>query len=36
MTDIVLWRRIDLPGHEIGRIDSRDDGWTLVGTAVFA
>lgn len=36
MTDIVLWRRIDMPGHEVGRIDSRDDGWTLAGTAVFA
>lgn len=36
MTDIVLWRRIDLPGHEIGRIDSLEDGWTLAGTAVFA
>jgi hypothetical protein len=36
MTDIVLWRRIDLPGHEIGRVDSHEEGWTLAGTAVFA
>ena len=20
MTDIILWRRIDLPGHEVGRL----------------
>lgn len=36
MTDLILWRRLDLPGHEIGRLESRDDGWELSGTAVFA
>ncbi len=36
MTDIILWRRLDLPGHEIGRLDTLDDGWRLSGTAVFA
>ena len=35
MTEVVLWRRIDLPGHEIARFDALDDGWKLSGTAVF-
>src|SRR5215471_12320641 len=25
MTDVILWRRIDLPGHEVGRLQRRDD-----------
>ena len=36
MTDTILWRRLDLPGHEIGRLHALDDGWQLSGTAVFA
>jgi uncharacterized protein len=32
----ILWRRLDSPGHESARIDSRDSGWHLTGTAVFA
>jgi uncharacterized protein len=36
MTDIILWRRIDLPGHEIGSLAHRADGWELSGTAVFS
>ena len=36
MSDTILWRRLDLPGHEIGRLASRRDGWELSGTAVFA
>jgi hypothetical protein len=36
MTEIILWRRLDLPGHEIARLDARDDGWKLSGTAIFA
>ena len=32
----VLWRRLDLPGHEAGRLDRRGDGWSLSGTAAFA
>lgn len=36
MTDSILWRRLDLPGHEIGRLVRRDDRWELSGTAVFA
>jgi hypothetical protein len=36
MTDSILWRRLDLPGHEIGGVASRDDSWELFGTAIFA
>ena len=34
MTDIMLWRRLDLPGHEIGRLERRGQGWQLSGTAL--
>jgi hypothetical protein len=34
--DCILWRRLDLPGHEIGRIALRGDRWELSGTAVFS
>lgn len=36
MFEIMLWRRLDLPGHEIARLQPFDDGWKLSGTAVFA
>ena len=36
MTDSILWRRLDLPGHEIGRVARRNDRWELLGTAIFA
>jgi uncharacterized protein len=36
MTEIMLWRRLDLPGHEIARLEPLDDGWKLFGTAIFA
>jgi uncharacterized protein len=36
MTEIMLWRRLDLPGHEFARLDALDDGWKLFGTAIFA
>src|SRR5262245_38424792 len=36
MARVILWRRLDLPGHEIGRLARRDDGWELSGTAVFS
>ena len=29
MTDIILWRRIELPGHEVVRLQRRDDRWEL-------
>jgi hypothetical protein len=30
-----LWRRLDTPGHEACRLERRDAGWMLEGTAVF-
>jgi uncharacterized protein len=35
MDEIRLWRRLDLPGHEIARLARRDHGWELSGTAIF-
>ena len=35
MIDTILWRRIDRPGHEVGKITPRNQGWELAGTAVF-
>jgi hypothetical protein len=32
----ILWRRLDLPGHDAARIVVREDGWELDGCAVFA
>jgi uncharacterized protein len=32
----ILWRRLDQPGHEAGRLYQSDSGWHLTGTAVFA
>jgi len=32
----ILWRRLDIPGHEIGRLKSLDEGTELSGTAVFS
>jgi hypothetical protein len=36
MTDSILWRRLDLPGHEIACLQPTGAGWRLQGTAVFA
>ncbi len=36
MTERILWRRIDLPGHEIATLEAAGDQWRLSGTAVFA
>lgn len=36
MTNFILWRRLDLPGHEIGRVVLQDNHWELSGTAIFA
>ena len=33
---LLLWRRIDAPGHDCVRLVRRVDGWELTGTAVFA
>jgi len=32
----ILWRRIDLPGHESARLSFQDRSWRLEGHAVFA
>ena len=32
----ILWRRLDLPGHESARVWRDGDGWVLAGSAVFA
>lgn len=34
-TDTIIWRRLDLPGHEWARLTQLDEGWQLDGTAVF-
>lgn len=31
----VLWKRIDLPGHESARLKRLDPGWELSGSSVF-
>ncbi|MGH9317067.1 MAG: putative glycolipid-binding domain-containing protein [Thermoanaerobaculia bacterium] len=31
----ILWRRLDRPGHEAGRLFLQNDRWHLAGTAVF-
>jgi uncharacterized protein len=36
MSDTIFWRRIDLPGHEVGRLRRWNDGWELSGTSVFS
>ena len=33
---LVLWRRLDQPGHESARLSFRQSRWRLAGTAVFA
>jgi hypothetical protein len=32
----LLWRRLDLPGHDHARLSPRLGGWLLSGTALFA
>jgi hypothetical protein len=31
----ILWRRLDVPGHDACQLVAPDDGWRLSGTAVF-
>jgi uncharacterized protein len=31
----ILWRRLDVPGHDACRLRSRAGGWTIEGAAVF-
>lgn len=35
MVNSVLWRRLDLSGHEICRLECHDKQWELSGTAIF-
>lgn len=36
MTDsTILWRRLDVPGHEFARVGRLDGLWVLTGTALF-
>jgi len=35
MTNSVLWRRLDTPGHDWCRLSQSDEGWRLEGSAVF-
>jgi len=36
MKHSILWRRLDLPGHDFARVVLRENRWELSGTAVFA
>lgn len=31
----MLWRRIDIPGHDTCRLENNQNGWTLFGTSIF-
>ena len=33
---VILWERLDLPGHEICELSRFDDGWRLKGVALLA
>lgn len=33
--DTILWRRLDLPGHDACRLERAGEGWRLEGAAVF-
>jgi hypothetical protein len=33
--NFMIWRRLDLPGHDACRLDRAGDGWRLRGRAVF-
>src|SRR3546814_6152356 len=35
MSDCMLWRRLDTPGHDAARLTRNRAGWTLSGMAVF-
>jgi hypothetical protein len=35
MRPSMLWRRIDIPGHDACRLEQKGDGWSLEGAAVF-
>ncbi len=35
MIETVLWRRLDVPGHDAARLAATGGGWLLTGAAVF-
>ncbi|HEU0077065.1 MAG TPA: putative glycolipid-binding domain-containing protein [Longimicrobiaceae bacterium] len=35
-SEAILWRRLDLPGHDHACLSPRGGGWLLSGTALFA
>lgn len=35
MTETILWRRLDAPGHESAQLSALGSGWQLAGAAVF-
>jgi hypothetical protein len=36
MSETILWRRLDEPGHDVAELAPTLDGWLLSGAAVFA
>ena len=36
LNQMILWRRLDEPGHEFAQLFFEDDVWRLTGTAIFA
>jgi hypothetical protein len=36
MSEIILWRRLDIPGHEIATLRRVNDGWELSGTVLLS
>jgi hypothetical protein len=35
LTQSILWRRLDVPGHDACRLEQGEAGWKLAGAAVF-
>jgi uncharacterized protein len=35
MSETILWRRLDVPGHDACRLERGVDGWQVDGTAIF-
>src|SRR5690606_21348976 len=35
VVDSVLWRRLDVSGHDVCRLERSSDGWQVLGMAVF-
>ena len=33
---VILWQRLDMPGHEVAELTALDTGWRLSGVAVLA